>query len=297
MKNYILAIGICMLFINASCENKDKGLGADEDEIVVLHTNYGSLSLLLYEETPLHKENFLKLAKEGKFDSTIFHRVIKNFMIQGGDVNRKDPLNPLVDYTIPAEIVPQFLHEKGALAAARLGDQQNPTKASSGSQFYIVQGKVFTDEDIANFQNERTFGYVQAGLMQLIGREEYAELRAQIIELQRNGEIEALQALIMDQKSLVEGIFGEAPTYTFSEEQIAAYTTKGGAPHLDGAYTVFGRVLEGLELVDLIANQPTKQADQPVEDVKVWMEIQRIPKAEITAKYGYVYPEKDELNP
>ena len=137
-KIYLSLLSGLLLLILSSCGDKEK--------MVVIHTPYGSMKALLYEETPLHKANFIKLVESGSYDSTIFHRVIEAFMIQGGDVNAKKGIQEKVAYTVPAEIVPQFFHKKGALAAARMGDDVNPKKESSGCQFYIVQGKIFKEE-------------------------------------------------------------------------------------------------------------------------------------------------------
>jgi cyclophilin family peptidyl-prolyl cis-trans isomerase len=173
----------------------------------------------LYNETPLHRDNFIKLVNEKYYEGVLFHRVIKNFMIQGGDPDSKNARpnqqlgNGGPNYTIPAEFNPTLFHKKGALAAARTGDNENPQKASSGSQFYIVHGKTFSAQDLMAF-SQRTGHY-------------------------------------------------------WTPEQTSTYETIGGAPHLDGNYTVFGEVISGLEIVDLIANQPTNPGDRPKKDIKI----------------------------
>jgi cyclophilin family peptidyl-prolyl cis-trans isomerase len=190
-----------------------------QDRIVLISTKYGDIKIRLFNDTPRHRDNFIKLAKKGFYDGTIFHRVIKSFMIQGGDPNSKDagPNEMLGNggpgYNIPAEIKENHFHKKGALAAARLPDNINPGKESSGSQFYIVQGKVFSQADIVGMGKD------------------------------------------------------------MSTEQIKAYTTIGGTPHLDGEYTVFGEVIEGLDVVDKIANIKTGKNDRPLEDIKVTVKI------------------------
>lgn len=187
---------------------------------VVLETQYGNIVIRLYDKTPQHSENFLKLVKEGYYDGQLFHRVIKNFMIQAGDPNSKNAQPGIMlgnggpGYTIPAEFVPEYFHKKGALAAARLGDDMNPKKESSGSQFYIVQGQKFTEADLRKWE--------ERGM--------------------------------------------HAP---FTPEQIQEYTTFGGAPHLDGAYTVFGELIEGYDILDIIASQHTDPFNRPLEDIEI----------------------------
>ncbi len=186
---------------------------------VLLKTTYGDIIIALYDDTPAHKANFEKLVKEKFYDGVLFHRIIKGFMIQGGDPDSKTakPGQQLgggdVGYTIPAEFVSGRFHKRGAVAAARMGDNVNPQKASSGCQFYIVDGTVY-DSDRLNMIAQRT------------GK-------------------------------------------TFSPEQSQAYTTVGGAPFLDGDYTVFGEVVKGMEVVDKIAAQPKNVADRPLEDIKI----------------------------
>ena len=186
----------------------------EKETLVLIKTTKGNITVKLYNDTPLHRDNFLKLINEGWYNNSPFHRVINNFMIQGGH-NQDGSVDP--GYTIPAEFRSNHIHKKGALAAARQGDHVNPKKASSGCQFYIVQGQVLTDAHIQMYQ-------------------------------QRMG-------------------------LTFTKEQIEAYTTVGGTPHLDGEYTVFGEVVEGLEIIDKIAKVKTGYMDVPVEAVTMTIEI------------------------
>lgn len=189
-------------------------------QYVVMETSLGTMKLKLYEDTPLHSENFIKLVKEGFYNELLFHRVIKSFMIQTGDPNSKNASSGTrlgsggPGYTIPSEFRAQHYHKKGALSAARLPDNINPNKESSGSQFYIVQGNVLTEDHLNAF-----------------------EMRGMHIK--------------------------------FTPEQISDYTTIGGTPHLDYEYTVFGEVVEGLEIIDKIASVPTDQADRPFDDVRI----------------------------
>lgn len=191
----------------------------DKDVRVLIETSEGPIMVRLYNETPVHRDNFIKLAESGMYQGVLFHRVIEKFMIQAGDPNSRGakPGAMLGDgtlgYTLPAEIVPHLFHKRGALCAARQGDDVNPKRESSASQFYIVQGQVF-DEKMLDMISER---------------------------------------------------FGKK----FSPEQIKVYTTEGGAPHLDGDYTVFGEVVEGMEVVDRIASAERDRNDRPVKDITI----------------------------
>jgi len=211
MKNKIFLLILGLAFTTLSSGQEDK-------RIIIIETSMGTIEVLLYDNTPLHKANMIKLVEEGFYTKHLFHRVIKQFMIQGGDPHsvNADKGERLgtggLDYTIPAEFNEENYHKRGALAAARMGDQFNPEKASSSCQFYIVQGQVFNEATLKSFE--------ERGL--------------------------------------------HAP---FSEEQIKDYTSIGGTPHLDGAYTVFGEVISGLDVVDAISMVETDPYDRPAEDI------------------------------
>lgn len=237
---------------------------------VRLQTTKGDIVLKLYDETPQHRDNILKLVDQGFYDGTLFHRVIKDFMIQAGDPNSKNaPKGQAlgsgdVGYTIPAEIVyPQYFHKRGALAAARQGDQVNPEKKSSGCQFYIVVGQVFNEgqmEMIAQ-QNKQK---VESRIFQQIA----ATKQDLIKEYQMANDYEKLDAL--RDSILVEMEKELANTdYSLTEKQRNYYTTIGGTPHLDGEYTVFGEVIKGLDIVEAISLVETGAMDRPVEDVRI----------------------------
>ncbi|MDD3280856.1 MAG: peptidylprolyl isomerase [Bacteroidales bacterium] len=208
----------CILQTNTTYAQKAKNIINENIETMVqIETTKGKMIVKLYNETPLHRDNFVKLVKEKYYDSLLFHRVIANFMIQGGDPDSKNAPqgqtlgNGGPNYTIPSEFKSTLIHKKGVLSAARTADHLNPKKESSGSQFYIVQGKIFDDKQL-----------------------EYICSKIGIV-------------------------------YTYEQKEI--YKTIGGTPHLDGAYTVFGEVIEGLDVIDKIAAVATDQADRPIEDV------------------------------
>ena len=237
---------------------------------VKLETTMGDIVVELYNETPQHRDNFVKLVLEGYYDGVLFHRVIKDFMIQTGDGNSKTagPDATLGDgdpgYTIPAEFVyPKYFHKRGALAAARTGDQVNPERRSSGSQFYIVTGKIYNSEELKMMTQRMTEMKKQDIFRRLVN-----ENHAQIETLQRNQDNEGLNEL---QNRLIQQTEAEAAQSPFSltDEQIDAYTSVGGTPHLDGQYTVFGQVIEGMDVVDKIQNAQTGRMDRPVSDIKI----------------------------
>jgi peptidyl-prolyl cis-trans isomerase B (cyclophilin B) len=216
-----------------------------KDELVVVSTQYGEMVFVLYDQTPKHKANFLKLAKEKFYDDLLFHRVIKDFMIQGGDPKSKNaPVGQMLgsgglDYKVDAEFLPNLFHKKGALAAAR---DNNPQKASSSCQFYIVQGRVFSDDEL-NALSQRT---------------NFPEKNITIID--------------------------------YPEEHRTIYKTKGGTPHLDQNYTVFGEMLSGMDVLDKIAAEATDGNNRPLQDMKMKVKVITMKRKDITKKYGYQYP-------
>lgn len=200
--------------LNFNAQAQKNMVNKQDEAIVLIKTDLGDIKVKLYNKTPIHRDNFLKLASTGKYDGSIFHRVIPQFMIQGGGINggTQDIGEPL-----KAEILQKYIHKRGALAAARMGDNVNPERKSSGSQFYIVQGRKFTAQDIQ-------------------------------VMAQRTG-------------------------FAYTQEQIDEYVKNGGAPHLDGAYTVFGEVIEGMDVVDKIAAVERNAADRPLQDIKMTMKV------------------------
>ena len=262
----IAAITSC----GASTKNNSKNMSSKNQTIVKFETNVGDFTVALYNETPKHKDNFIKLVKEGVYDSTLFHRVIKQFMIQAGDPDSKNASDTAmlgsgdVGYTIPAEFNPKFFHKKGVLAAARQGDDVNPEKASSGCQFYIVTGRKFTEPQLLGMENkineqreEALFDSLARQHMKEIYKMRKAGDNAGLLELQDTLEAQARELADKEEK------------FRFTPEQIKAYSTIGGAPHLDGSYTVFGEVTEGMEVVDNIEIAKTNRADRPIENIRI----------------------------
>ena len=235
---------------------------------VKIQTTLGDIIVRLYDETPLHRDNFVKLAKEGYYDGTIFHRVIKDFMIQGGDPDSKNPASngrygtggP--DYTIEAEIKPELIHKRGALAAARQGDEVNPERRSSGSQFYIVWGQQYKASQMGQLDKQMR---MQAELH--IFNELVQQNRKRIMDLRRNRDQEGLMDLQNDLVAQTHAIAEQRGVKGLSEVQKGVYSTVGGTPHLDGQYTVFGEVEEGLDIVGKIQAVATHQGDRPKEDI------------------------------
>lgn len=237
---------------------------------VIIKTSEGDITVRLYDETPRHRDNFLKLAKEEYYNGTLFHRVIKNFMVQAGDPNSKGAPEGMMlgtggpGYTIPAEILPQYIHKRGALAAARQGDEVNPERASSGSQFYIVWGQVYNDGQIGQLARQLQMQAEQTIFNRLAG-----EHRKEIMELRRNRDQAGLMELQNDLIAQTQAIIAEQGAAGLTEEQKNIYTTIGGTPHLDGQYTVFGEVETGLDVVEKIQNVETATADRPKQDIQI----------------------------
>ncbi len=233
---------------------------------VKIQTSLGDIVVRLYDETPVHRDNFVKLAKDGYYDGTLFHRVIKDFMIQGGDPNSKGaPAGKRLgtggpDYTLEAEIKDGLFHKRGALAAARQGDEVNPERRSSGSQFYIVWGQVYKEGQLRQFSKQ-----LKMQRMQEIFNGLAAEHRDEIMQMRRERNRVVLQEL--QDKLAAEAETRAAEYAGLTDEQLKIYSTVGGTPHLDGQYTVFGEVEEGLEVVEMIQNSATAGDDRPMDDI------------------------------
>lgn len=246
-----------------------------QEKVVVLTTEFGTMKIKLYNDTPLHRDNFLKLAKKGFYNDLLFHRVIGNFMIQGGDPESKNaPASKHlgagdVGYTIPSEFVfPKHYHKKGALAAARQGDQVNPEKRSSGCQFYIVQGKRMSDAELDRWESQMQRKAKDARFFEVVKSrtEEIKKLRA----AKNTAGLQALQAEI---DALVASELTDDKLPHLTPEMRKDYSTIGGTAFLDNEYTVFGEVIEGLEVIDKIAEVKTLPGDRPEKDIKMKIEV------------------------
>ncbi|MFW5803763.1 MAG: peptidylprolyl isomerase [bacterium] len=263
MKTKFFTVSI-FIFLCLSCFSQDK-LGY---KIVLFETQFGDIKVKLFNETPLHRDNFIKLINEGFYDNLLFHRVIKNFMIQTGDPNSRDAKkgqmlgigNP--GYTIPAEINTRFIHKKGVLAAARQGDNVNPSRASSGSQFYVVQGQTYTDQQldqvelhINSMNQKKIFDSLYISEINKIDKKELtADKKEEIVE----------NCKILTYKKV-----SEIKPFKYTPEQREIYKSIGGSAHLDAAYTIFGEVIEGMDVVEKINNVLVDKNNRPENDIRI----------------------------
>ncbi|MBE6316827.1 MAG: peptidylprolyl isomerase [Bacteroidales bacterium] len=278
MKRNLLLSIVMVAFTLMSCSASNaegsasapaKGKTDNKMTKVKLETTLGDIVVELYNETPQHRDNFIKLVKEGYYNGVLFHRVIKDFMIQTGDGNSKNagPETTLGDgdpgYTIEAEFVyPKYFHKRGALAAARTPDQMNPERRSSGSQFYIVTGKIFSSEVLKQMIQNKAKRVKEETVVRLV-----TENSAKIKQLQENQDNAGMMAL---QNEILQQAQAKADSLTkLTDEQMDAYTSIGGTPHLDGEYTVFGEVVSGMDVVDKIQNTTTGRNDRPTVDIKI----------------------------
>lgn len=249
------------------------------DETVVISTSLGEIQLKLYKDTPLHSYNFIKLAKQGFFDSTLFHRVIEGFMIQGGDPDSKDALpgvelgNGGPGYDIPAEILPNHMHTRGALAAAREDDKVNPKRLSSGSQFYIVQGKKYSDPELDMVEKKQNSLAKQQIFVTIMDRPENLALRNDFFSADAKADSVHFKFLLDTLNKMIDKEYALQTPLTISTEKRAIYKTTGGAPHLDGKYTIFGEVIKGMDVVDKIAAAKRDKNDRPLEDISMKITI------------------------
>ena len=269
MKHVPISLILASMLI-FSCSNS-----RDKRPLVLIKTDFGEMKVVLYNETPKHRDNFLKLAKAGYFDGLLFHRVIKDFMIQGGDPDTRNAKpgqklgNGGPGYELDNEINPKIFHKKGALAAAREGDEINPEKKSSGSQFYIVQGVVFPANNIQAIEDEVTQKLAQK-IMNQIARASSDSLNF----YQKTANRRAFEKLVTKLQGEAMDKAKQTP-FKLTEEQKQLYTTVGGTPHLDGNYTVFGEVVEGLSVLDSIAAQLTGPNDRPLKDIRMEVKVIR----------------------
>lgn len=265
----LLTILLCSLTACKSGQKKDGNM--EKETKLKIETSAGDIIVKLYNETPQHRDNFIKLAENGTYEGTLFHRVIKEFMIQAGDPDSKNaPKGKMlgsgdVGYTIPAEFVyPKLFHKKGALSAARQGDNVNPKKESSGCQFYIVTGKVYSDSTLLGMEQQMNQMRLNNAFNALANK--YTK---EIYKMRKAGDQDGLMNLQDTLIAQAEAQVAKEPEFHFTPEQVKAYTTVGGTPHLDGEYTVFGEVVEGMDIVDKIQKVKTDRSDRPEEDVVI----------------------------
>lgn len=267
-----ILLSITAIFVNfVKAQDIEKSVMKTENTdgvLVELKTTMGDIIINLYNDTPLHRDNFIKLVTDGYYDGLLFHRVINEFMIQTGDPESKDAAPGKMlgsggpDYTIEAEIdYPKHYNKYGALAAARTGDQFNPERRSSGSQFYIVTGRKMSEQQFENMQMRQHQEQLQATFRKLVNQH-----KDTIETLQKSGDEVALENL---RQQLIKETEESVAQQLLPENIKQDYITKGGAPHLDGAYTVFGEVVKGMDVVEKIQKVETDSHDRPVEDVKI----------------------------
>jgi cyclophilin family peptidyl-prolyl cis-trans isomerase len=256
------SVFLIFLLFTISCNDP----GGNENTFISIKTTFGEIKIKLYDGTPIHRDNFIRLVNSGFYDGISFHRIIKNFMIQAGDpATKSGPKKNLPDslktYTIPAEFNTQYFHKRGALAAARQANDVNPEMRSSGTQFYIVQGAKLSDDELnqaeqrinSNTKQSRFTGFLKetTDSIRLAGK------------TMTDAEIQEIASVKMFQ------YLTAYKNYKISDEQRNTYKTVGGTPRLDGTYTVFGEVIEGLDIIDKIADVQTDSNDKPVKDIKI----------------------------
>lgn len=271
-KIIILIFSLNLVLISTNAQTLSK-------ETVLIETSYGKMKIKLFEETPLHKANFLKLVNKKVFDSLLFHRVINGFMIQGGDLLSKyaKPGDSLghgdMGYSIPAEFNTKLIHKKGRLAAARESDDVNPKFESSASQFYIVMGKKRTLEDLKKYEERINKTHFTNCARAFMKTDEGKKLKLNYNRLKAENKLDSAELVNKEIEEQIKTEHLKTPEYKFNTEQIEAYTAFGGTPHLDGTYTVFGELIEGLEVIDKIAAAKTDNRNRPLEDIRMKITI------------------------
>lgn len=264
-------LSMLLSFFIFSCQVDQSGKQT-KDQRYKIETSYGDMIFKLYDATPLHKQNFIKLIDQGYFNDLLFHRVINGFMIQGGDPNSRNAEPGVIlgnggpGYTIPAEFVDTLFHKKGVLAAAREGDDVNPEMRSAGSQFYIVQGNVLSDDDVKKIEDRINASRLNKLILKYVDE-------AKNEAFNTDGIID-YQIILPDARAKAEQEFKNEGYYKIPENKLKVYQTIGGTPHLDNAYTIFGEIVEGLEIIDKIAAVETDENDRPIKDIK--MRIKKI---------------------
>ena len=265
MRLFLFSISL-ILFFSCSLVSK-KSLS--KKQVVLVSTNLGSFKLKLYDDTPIHKANFLALVDSGFYDSLLFHRVIREFMVQGGDPSSKNaPTSKMLGeggpgYQIKAEILPNHIHKKGVIAAARQGDSGNPQRKSSGSQFYIVTGRVYSKSNLAEMEKSIDHGKKVGHLQRLMQTEDYREAN-KWLQYCRSARLDyKYDSIIHSFDPVLDAYLDSVGHFKFTDRQITAYSSVGGTPHLDGAYSVFGEITAGMDVVSNIENMGCDYNNRP----------------------------------
>ncbi|MBK8521495.1 MAG: peptidylprolyl isomerase [Chitinophagaceae bacterium] len=275
MTKYLITIGFLILIATNTAVAQTYG-----KETIFISTPFGNMKVKLFKETPLHSKNFIKLVKQGYYDSLLFHRVINHFMIQGGDPDSKlaNDSSTLgygdTGYWIPSEFNKKIYHKKGMLAAAREDDEVDPAKESSGSQFYIVMGKPYDSLALRKAEIRINKDIVQKINYTVAYGGKSPELKKYYMRLDIEGKTDSLKIVrrqLVDPVSITE--YERTPHFTYTAEQKKTYATLGGTPHLDMNYTIFGEVVEGLDIIDKIAAVKTDKNDRPKENVRMKVSI------------------------
>ncbi len=259
----IISSTILSLLLQVSCKTTTNTYNSD----VRIDTEFGTMYIKLYTDTPIHRKNFLSLVKNHYYDDLLFHRVIPSFMIQGGDPGSRNASSGSLlgnggpDYTLEAEILSSHFHKRGVIAAAREGDAINPYRRSSGSQFYIVTGRTYTDDELNKIEN-----YIQQQTFQSLYFQYLEEIKKHAEQSGKNLDIDLLSAIATDS---AQNRIRQIPLFHFSSEQRSIYKSLGGAPHLDNSYTIFGEVVEGIEVADKISSLERDKNDRPLHDVRM----------------------------
>lgn len=274
-----LILVLLLLQLQACGPNKE-----DYDQLVTISTVKGELKLILFNDTPKHKASFIELAQKGAYDSTSFHRVIKDFVVQGGDLAPKEDFEKESRRLIPAEFVPRLFHVRGMLGAARQNTSQNPTKHST-TQFYIVDGEVYEEKEIRTDIDK-----LNGSLSKYLYDGNHEDLINEFKELQDEDETDELQKRVLAlREEMEEALDMDFENTKISQEQIQAYTTIGGVPHLDGEYTIFGKVVDGLEVIDAIADTEVDSLNKPIVPIYMTIKVEDVLKTTLSEQYGIIY--------
>jgi len=264
-----IVVQILLSFLIVSCnanKSETNTVSGEKDTLYRIQTSMGDILISLYDKTPQHKKNFHKLVSQNFYDDVLFHRVIDDFMIQTGDPESVDADSHQMlgsggpEYTIPSEVNPDYFHKKGAIAAARQGDDINPDRASSSSQFYIVEGKIMTDDMLDKIENQINQQNIQLYYKNLLDSLKNAALE--------NDQVPDYSLINPMAKKLATEKYNNNK-FVFTQEQRKIYKTQGGTPHLDGGYTVFGEIVEGMDVLEKIAAVETGKANRPIEDIRI----------------------------